>query len=91
MANSDGHFEVAGLDNGLYYVTAFSPAYVAPPRDIDTPAPVYRVGDSLRLELLRGGVITGTLTNASGEPMIGVRIRALMVRQTNKRSRVGVW
>jgi len=83
MSNSDGHFEVAGLDNGLYYVTAFSPAYVAPPRDIDTPAPVYRVGDSLRLELLRGGVITGTLTNASGEPMIGVRIRALMVRDSS--------
>jgi hypothetical protein len=83
MANSEGHFEVAGLDNGLYYVSAVSPAFVAPPRDSDIPAPTYRIGDSLRLELLRGAVITGTVTNAAGEPMIGVRVRALMVRASS--------
>jgi hypothetical protein len=81
--NNDGHFEVKGLDNSLYFVTAFSPAYVAPPLEIDTQAPTYRVGDTLKLVLMRGAVITGTLTNSSGEPLVSVRVRAFMVRDAS--------
>ena len=79
-SNTDGNFKVAGLDNSIYFVTAYSPAYTSPPLSIDGQAPTYRVGDTVRLELTRGAVITGTLTNSSGEPMIGVRVRAVMVR-----------
>jgi hypothetical protein len=78
--NSEGHFDIKGLDNSLYFVTAFSPAYVAPPLEVDTQAPTYRVGDTVKLVLMRGAVITGTLTNSSGEPMVAVRVRAFMVR-----------
>src|SRR5690242_7826625 len=81
--NSEGHFDVKGLDNSLYFVTAFSPAYVAPPLEFDTQAPTYRVGDTLKLVLMRGAVITGTLTNSSGEPLVGVRVRAFMVRDAS--------
>jgi hypothetical protein len=79
-SNIEGNFQVNGLDNGLYYVSANSPAYVAPPPDIDTPTPTYRVGDTVRIELIRGGVITGTITNSQGEPVVSVRVRAHMVR-----------
>jgi hypothetical protein len=78
--NNDGKFEFSNLDRALYSVTASAPAYVMPSRDPDTPPPQYRVGDSPRLELIRGGVITGTVTNASNEPVVAVRVRALMVR-----------
>src|SRR5262249_49792095 len=57
--NSEGHFEIKGLDNGLYFVRAFSPAYVVPPLEADTEAPTYRVGDTVKLTLIRGAVITG--------------------------------
>jgi hypothetical protein len=82
-SNSDGHFEVTGLDNSLYFVSANSPAYVTVPRGVETFAPTYRVGDTVRIELIRGGVITGTLTNSSGEPMVDVLVRAFMVRDAS--------
>jgi hypothetical protein len=80
QTNSEGSFQILGLDSGLYYVSAFSPAYVVPPLDPDDLPPTYRVGDSVRLELVKGGVITGTVTNANNEPLVGVRVRALMVK-----------
>ena len=79
-ANLEGNFQVSGLDNALYYVTGNSPAYVTPPLDVDNQIPTYRVGDSVRLELIRGGVVTGTVTNSTGDPVLGVRVRAFMVR-----------
>ena len=88
-SNSDGHFEITGLDNSLYFVSAMSPAYVTVPRDVETPAPTYRVGDTVRIELIRGGVITGTLTNSSGEPMVSVRVRAFMVRDASGKATKG--
>ena len=81
--NNDGNFEAKNLEPGLYSVFVSAPVYVLPPRDRDTPAPVYRPGDSVRFELIRGGVITGTVTNALNEPVVSIRVRALMVRDAN--------
>src|SRR6185503_1969733 len=81
--NNDGNFEANNLEPGLYSVFVTAPVYVLPPRDRDTPAPIYRPGDSVRFELIRGGVITGTVTNALNEPVISIRVRALMVRDAN--------
>jgi hypothetical protein len=78
--DSDGTFEVKGLERALYTVSTYVPAYVTRPSDPGTTPTHYRIGDSVRLELVRGAVITGTVTNAAGEPLIGVRVRAIMVR-----------
>ena len=83
VTNSDGNFEAKNLEPGLYSVFVTAPVYVLPPRDRDSPAPIYRPGDSVRLELIRGGVITGTVTNALNEPVVSIRVRALMVRDAN--------
>lgn len=82
-ANNDGHFQINGLDPGLYSISANAPAFVALPTETDVQLPVYRVGDSVRLELVRGGVITGTVTNAANEPVVGSRVRAFRVRDQN--------
>jgi hypothetical protein len=82
-SNNDGYFKISGLDNTLYLVTAYSPAYVTAPLPVDVQSPTYRVGDTVRLELMKGGVITGTLTNSSGDPMVGIRVRAFMVRDAS--------
>jgi hypothetical protein len=81
--NNDGNFNAKNLEPGLYSVFVTVPVYVLPPRDRDTPSPIYRPGDSVRLELIRGGVITGTVTNALNEPVVSIRVRALMVRDAN--------
>jgi Carboxypeptidase regulatory-like domain len=87
--NIEGHFEARNLDEGLYSVFVSVPAYVVPARDPDTPAPLYRIGDSVRLELIRGGVITGTVTSITDDPVVSVRVRALMVRDANGQAMKG--
>jgi hypothetical protein len=82
ITNSEGSFRVNGLGPALYMVSAFLPAYVMQPVDPDLPANYHRIGETVRLELNRGGVITGLVNNAVGEPLIGARVRALMVRDT---------
>ena len=90
MTDAEGNFRVDGLSPALYFVSASFPPYVAQPADIAWPFNHYRLGDSVRLELARGGVITGTVLNAAGEPIIGVRVRASMVRnQKGEPARAG--
>lgn len=72
----EGTFRLNGLDPGVYTIGAMAPAYTTEPG----PPEYYRLGDSVRLEMVRGGVITGVVTNALGEPVIGVRVRALKLR-----------
>ncbi|HXQ73506.1 MAG TPA: carboxypeptidase-like regulatory domain-containing protein, partial [Pyrinomonadaceae bacterium] len=80
MTDAEGNFHINGLGPALYFVSAYYPAYISPPTDSAWPFNHYRIGDSVRLELMRGGVITGTVLNATGDPVIGVRVRAIMVR-----------
>lgn len=82
--DSDGNFQLRGLDPLAYMVSASLPAYTLAPRDADSPqTPYFRVGDSVRLELIKGAVITGTVTSSSGEPLVGVRVRVFMIRAGN--------
>jgi hypothetical protein len=77
--DGEGNFRVNGLEPSLYIISAQAPAYTIS-FDPTTPPTYYRIGDSVRLELVRGGVLTGTVTNALGEPLILVNVRAMMVR-----------
>lgn len=80
ITDAEGNFRVNGLGPALYFVFAYYPAYITQPADAVWPYNYSRVGDSVRIELIRGGVITGTVLNAAGEPVINVRVRAVMVR-----------
>jgi hypothetical protein len=72
--DSEGTFRINGLTSGLYVVTASAPGYVQAAWDPDLAGTHYRVGDNVRLELIRGGVITGSVTNAAGEPLIAITV-----------------
>jgi len=85
-SDREGEFRFTGLDRGEYIVGAALPAYTTAPRDPLAPLqPTYHVGDSVTLTLIKGGVVTGTVTNASGEPVIGVNVRVQMSRDANGR------
>lgn len=75
----DGNFRFSGLEPALYTVTGNVPAYTNVPSETGLPT-YYRIGDTVNLELIRGGAITGTVTNSLGESVIAVRVRATMVR-----------
>lgn len=82
--DGEGSFQVSGLDPVAYVVSASFPTYVPAPRDPDSnPIAYYHVGDSVALELIKGGVITGTVTRSAGEPVVVVPVRAYMVRDSN--------
>jgi hypothetical protein len=77
--DAEGNFRVGGLEPALYHFIAMAPAYTSISSDLTAPT-YYRIGDSLQLEMVRGGAITGTVTNGVGEPVISVRVRATMIR-----------
>ena len=81
--DSDGSFQVTGLDPVAYLISASFPGYVPAPRDPDVnPIGYYRVGESVRLEMIKGGVITGAVTRSTGEPVVAVPVRAYMIRDS---------
>ena len=77
ITNRDGVFKFSGLQPGSYTVNASMPAYI-PKSPYSGPA-VQSTGDSVTLVLIKGGVITGTVINSKGDPVIAIAIRAEMV------------
>jgi protocatechuate 3,4-dioxygenase beta subunit len=79
--DSDGRFRASGLDSGLFMVSAQLPGFTTP--DV-LPEPgetnYYKPGDTVNLTLIKGGVITGTVRDSNGEPVVAVAVRALRVR-----------
>jgi hypothetical protein len=80
--NDNGDFEVKGLEAGVYRISVAAPAYVILPAESDQET-FYRVGDSVTLRMIRGGVITGKVLSADETPVVAVRVRALMIRDGN--------
>jgi Carboxypeptidase regulatory-like domain len=83
-AGSDGSFKISGLEPGVFLVTASAPSFVPAPADTDTETTaLYRIGDVVTLSMVKGGVINGTVTGSDGQPVVAVRVRALMIRDSN--------
>ena len=87
--DADGRFEVKDLRPGAYRVEAIAPGYILlPDAGAETGASnLHRIGESVNLTLVKGGVITGTVTNANGDAIAGVGVRAVRVRKPTDRQR----
>lgn len=79
--NDNGDFEVKGLESGMYRLQVSAPAYVRLPVGPDEE--IHRVGDSVTVNMIKGGVITGKVLTADNEPVVAVRVRAMMIRDTS--------
>jgi hypothetical protein len=85
--DSEGAFEISGLDPAAYSVSAHAPAYIPLAHDPRTgPPPTYRPGDSVTITLFKGGAVTGMVMNAAGEPVVAIGVRVQMIRDLNGRS-----
>jgi carboxypeptidase family protein len=79
----EGNFQVEGLEPLAYMVSAVLPTYIAAPRDPDAnPIGFYRVGETVRIEMIKGGVITGIVKRANGDPVVSAMVRAYMIRDS---------
>ena len=82
--DDDGRFHADDLAPGAYFVSAYAPGYVPATETVERE--YYRAGDVVTLRVMKGGVITGTVTNSSGEPVVGVRVNAIRVRDGESRA-----
>jgi Carboxypeptidase regulatory-like domain len=81
--DDNGNFQVSGLDALVYIVRALAPAHVTAPGDSEALPSYYRIGDSVTISLIKGGVITGTVTSSTGEPLVQAGVRAILIREAN--------
>ncbi|HEY7547587.1 MAG TPA: carboxypeptidase regulatory-like domain-containing protein, partial [Blastocatellia bacterium] len=79
----DGRFEVDGLAPGLYRLFVSAPGYANPFNPSDRR--LYRPGDFASIKLARGGVITGTVSTFTGEPVVALPVRAIRIRDEEGR------
>lgn len=77
--DDDGNFELEGLAPASYAISASAPGFITPPPEGENSAGVYRLGEFANITLVKGGVITGTVTNASGDPLTGVGVDVVRV------------
>lgn len=91
--DSDGRYRLTQVPAGNYRVTTLAPVYVSP---IDSPG-FYEQGKTLQLgegetienldfKLIRGGVISGKVTDSSGKPLIDERLTVWKVEAGGRKS-----
>jgi len=81
--DENGKFRFIDLDQHEYGITVadFGGYVRTPPSEAERQRPrYYRIGDDVTVTMTRGGVITGRVTNANGEPVIAVAVTAVRVR-----------
>jgi hypothetical protein len=79
LINDVGEFRFDNLSHGVYTVLSMGAM------DGDEQEKYYRPGDFVTLRVRKGGVITGTVTDSTGEPVIATRVHAIRVRDENGR------
>jgi protocatechuate 3,4-dioxygenase beta subunit len=87
VADDDGAFRIRGLEPGIYTISAYVPGYVPEPDPLTgRVGGEYKPGDSANVRLVRGGVITGTITDAQGQAVVAIGVRAFRVRDLDGRA-----
>jgi hypothetical protein len=81
--DSEGNFKFDGLDSALYLFGTSAPGYVMPATDPEAEPVYYRLNESVSLNLIKGGVITGTVLSSAGEPVVQAQVRAVLIRDAN--------
>jgi hypothetical protein len=77
--DQDGFYRLTNLAAGSYNVTASAPAYVMP-NPYESRFKMVLIGEDedvegINFSLLRGGVVTGRLTDADGRPVIDQQVQ----------------
>lgn len=76
--DAEGKFAFEDLSPGAYIVMGTAPGYIDQSFALGNPMQWTRhiIGSNVSVNMIRGGVITGLVTNAKGEPMVGVPVNA---------------
>ena len=79
--DAEGKFVFENLLPGAYIVMATAPGYIDQSMSLGNPLqwPRYLIGSDVSVSMIKGGVITGLVTNQKGEPVVGVPVHATPV------------
>jgi Carboxypeptidase regulatory-like domain len=83
ITDEEGKFRFADLAPRLYSVNVFQTrgyAVQPSPASDRSERRYYRIGENATITLIKGGVITGKVTTVEGEPIVGIYVSAIMVR-----------
>jgi protocatechuate 3,4-dioxygenase beta subunit len=83
--DADGNFTFENVSPGVYMLQSNAPTY-APPAPSNTPRALYRPGDTALLQMIKGGVITGKVTDQNGEPLVEISVHAVRVRDLDNKT-----
>ncbi|HEV3470386.1 MAG TPA: carboxypeptidase-like regulatory domain-containing protein [Pyrinomonadaceae bacterium] len=90
VSDDGGNFVAPGLEPGVYHVGVSAPGYVPDPEQLSA-VEAYRPGDFVVMRMLRGGVVTGVVTDAAGAPLAALSVRAFRVRDHEGRPAASSW
>jgi hypothetical protein len=76
--DDDGNFKLTGLSPSTYILSARAPGYVFDDPPIEDN--IHRIGEHVTIRMVKGGVITGRVTDETGEPLVGVIVRPRRLR-----------
>lgn len=82
--DAEGRFAFDELTPGSYILVATVPGYIDESMALGNWGdwPRHLIGSNVKINMIRGGVITGLVTNAKGEPLVGVPVRATLTNVT---------
>ena len=80
-ADAEGQFSFDDLSPAAYVVMAMAPGYIDQSVSTGDPSqwPRHLLGAQLKITMIKGGVITGAVTNSKGDPVVGVPVHASLV------------
>ncbi len=83
VSDAEGNFQFTNLSPQVYQISVQAARGHVLQTAADPNRPqLYRIGDTATIRMTKGGVITGRVTNANGEPMVGISVSAIRIRDT---------
>jgi protocatechuate 3,4-dioxygenase beta subunit len=81
VTDTQGNYRISDLEPGTYEVAPVAPQFVFGPRSMSKRVIVEEgeALDGIDFSLVRGGVITGKVTNADGQPLIEEQVHLALV------------
>ena len=90
--DQDGNYRISDVPAGSYGVAPVAPPFVIADANNSRGQTVVIAEDEkvegIDFELLRGGVITGKITDADGHPVVGERVNLQSVNERNQRGQI---
>lgn len=82
--DDDGSFKLTGLPPGIYNVSARALGYIS--AEAPGEYAIHRIGENMTIAMIKGGVITGRVTDEAGEPIVGVGVRLIRLSYPESRT-----